>query len=75
MHFMFIPRFEFYVWACWAFVVVVRTHFPHVFAEERILVVLVAAANANEFHLAPGSLPMFAVATLLEENWKRIQEW
>ena len=74
MHFVFIPRFEFNVWACGTFVVVVRPHFPHVFVKEGIVVVLVAAANANELLLAPGSLPMFLVATLLEVNWKRKQQ-
>ena len=68
MHFVFVPSFEFHVWACGTFVVVVRTHLPHVFVKEGIVVVFVAAANANELLFAPGSLPMFLVATLLEVN-------
>ena len=68
MHFVFVPRFEFHVWACGTFVIVVRPHFPHVFVKEGIVVVFVAAANANELLLAPGSLPMFLVTTLLEVN-------
>jgi len=72
MHFVFVPRFEFHVWACGTFVVVVRPHFPHVFVKEGIMVVFVAAANANELLLAPGSLPMFLVATLLEVNFPAV---